>query len=313
MKLSTFFYIILILFISCSYELSKMNDLERMNLFGQVKSIKSNSSKVVERNGKITKIPFEKNNPVIYIDNHFVFERNGNIIEQSNFRNGKLYTKNYLKKDDSLNLTEKKTFNSENKMTEKLSYEYLYDNFGKMKNVKKFNFQGDLITNSNYKYLSSGLIITSINFNQDGQETGKWIKEYDNQGNIIENVKYFSHGNTLRVTFKYDNHGNMIERNKYNLDGELREKSIYVYNKKGLKIEENQLEGNGELIDKALTKYDKYGNQIERTFFYIIGKSESKTSYKYQLFDKNNNWIKMITLEENIPTTVTVREIEYFK
>ena len=58
--------------------------------------------------------------------------------------------------------------------------------------------------------------------------------------------------------------------------------------------------------------YDDKGNQAEEISSKADGSSGTKYSYKFDNFDKNNNWVKKITAENDKPSAITYREIDYF-
>ena len=85
-----------------------------------------------------------------------------------------------------------------------------------------------------------------------------------------------------------------------------------IYNEKGNKIEKNYYNSDGSLKSKTTYKYDKKGNNIEYNICYSDG-SLDKTTYKYKYeYDKNNNWTQQVTYENNKPTQITERIIEYY-
>ena len=113
-------------------------------------------------------------------------------------------------------------------------------------------------------------------------------------------------------TIIYNEKGNKIEKNYYNSDGSLKSKTTYKYDKKGNNIEENTYDSDSRLNFKATYKYDKKGNNIEYNICYSDG-SLDKTTYKYKYeYDKNNNWTQQVTYENNKPTQITERIIEYY-
>ena len=136
---------------------------------------------------------------------------------------------------------------------------------------------------------------------------------YNEKGNKIEKNYYNSDGSLKsKTTYKYDKKGNNIEENTYDSDSRLNFKATYKYNEKGNIIEKNYYDSDGRLNFKATYKYDKKGNNIEYNICYSDG-SLDKTTYKYKYeYDKNNNWTQQVTYENNKPTQITERIIEYY-
>ena len=143
-----------------------------------------------------------------------------------------------------------------------------------------------------------------------GSRTDKYryetFKEYDDNGNSIEQNRYNSDGELdEKWTSKYDDKGNEIKSNLYNSDGELEDKYTFEYDYKGNMIEMNWSRG-------TLTfEYDDKGNINEENYYNSDGELKDKKTYEYQ-FDDNKNWIKKIIVKDDKATFIIEREIEYY-
>ena len=135
---------------------------------------------------------------------------------------------------------------------------------------------------------------------------------YNKKGNTIEENDYNSDGSLFsKFTYKYDEKGNIIEKNDYDSDGRLDYKTTYKYDEKGNMIEATYYNSDGRLSSKTTYKYDEKGNTIEENDYNSDSSLNSKTTYKYK-YDKNNNWTQQVTYENNKPTQITERIIEYY-
>ena len=74
-----------------------------------------------------------------------------------------------------------------------------------------------------------------------------------------------------------------------------------------------------DLSYKYTHKYDEKGNMIEETYYDSDGIPDYKYTYKYKSkytckyeYDKNNNWTQQVTYENNKPTQIKERIIEYY-
>lgn len=123
----------------------------------------------------------------------------------------------------------------------------------------------------------------------------------------------------ISFVYKYDDKGNLIEVLLYNNDDSLRSRHVYEYN--GNKIERRFYTEKGTLNFRYVTVLDDKGNEIESTYFDSPMKGwESKSSYKYEEFDKNGNWTKQVTtytrtsngISKVDSVSVTYRTIAYY-
>ena len=143
---------------------------------------------------------------------------------------------------------------------------------------------------------------------------------YDENGNKIKICRYDYDDLSYKYTHKYDEKGNIVEDNSYDSDGSLSSKHTYKYDEKGNIVEDNNYNFDGRLFDSKTTyKYDEKGNMIEETYYDSDGIPDYKYTYKYKSkytckyeYDKNNNWTQQVTYENNKPTQIKERIIEYY-
>jgi hypothetical protein len=198
-----------------------------------------------------------------------------------------LYAKYTNKYDDKGNKIEKSLYNRAGSLDSKETYKYDYDDKGNKIKVNIYDAEGDLS-------------LWSV----------KCTNKYDDKGNLIEqNVYNAVSGILYRVeTYKYDDKGYMIEKN-------IGDKCTNKYDDKGNLIEQNVYNVDGTLDDKYTYKYDDKGNEIERNFYNGNADGVSfviQRTYKYE-FDKNKNWIKKISLDNQSPENIEERKYEYYE
>ena len=68
----------------------------------------------------------------------------------------------------------------------------------------------------------------------------------------------------------------------------------------------------GDLKSKKKFKYNKDGNRTEGSSYDKDGELSYKWKFKYNEFDKKNNWIVRTEYDDDTPTGITEREIEYY-
>lgn len=134
----------------------------------------------------------------------------------------------------------------------------------------------------------------------DGSESGKYIFDYDSQGNLTEENKFLIGILVYKDIYKYDNKGKKLEKNKYNSDGSLISKWTYNYDDKGNIKEENYYkppDGSEYTLDefKETYRYDNKGNIIEQITYRTDGGINKKMTFQYD--DKGNliekNWFDL--------------------
>ena len=266
--------------VSCKQS-EKKNDLTEENLKGKVKSITENTYEAVDKFGQI-----EKGDVSYYAYAVTIYNEKGNKIEENHYNSyGMLYEKYTYKYDENGN------------NIEECHYE---DGILSKKHTYKYDENGNNIQKRRYYYKNG-------KFNSKSSYTYK----YDENGNNIEECHYLTDGKIdYKTTYKYDEKGNKIEICRYDYDN-LSYKYTYKYDEKGNNIEKNKYYSSGNLNYKSTYKYDENGNKIEENSYDFIHRFDYKDTYKYE-YDKNNNWIQQVTYENNKPTQIKERIIEYY-
>ena len=166
------------LFFSCSE--NKENDLDKVNLKGNVKSIYTTSFEAIEKFGEIEK--GDKAREFVW-DNDIktYYNDNGNRIEENQYdEEGELTSKRKYKYDDNGNVIEANQYDEEGELTRK--YKYKYDDNGNRIEAKEYDEDGELENESSYEY----------KFDDKGNWIQQIIFEDDKPTFIIEReIKYY--------------------------------------------------------------------------------------------------------------------------
>lgn len=315
--MKTLFYKVLILSFlvsSCVFANRKDNDLKKMNLYGQVKTIKTESYHAIEEFGEISKGK-KGTSFTTAPDSYSIFDTNGNLIEKTWIKslgmvNSEITTninmKTICKYDSNGNLINKKTYQNETPFED---FVYKYDNDGNLIEHNESGYQESII-NTIFKYDNGILIERTINYANGNKET----KKYDSKGNWIENVSTYS-GSAYKTvkSNKYDDKGNLIEDLWHRDNGSVFMHCIYKYDNDNNLIEQKRysdIENTG-LKEVWNRKYDNNGNVIEENQFKPNEPLYGITEYKYE-FDSKGNWIKRIESFEDGKKFIIEREIEYW-
>lgn len=281
LKIYSIISIASLLFFSCNKSKEIKNDLEKQNLYGNVKSITENNFFAVEKFGEIFKgDTFSELTDSSYIE----FNTNGYIIKSFLF------------------LREKNDYNDKNQLITK---QYL------SKDLKT-------VTTETYKYDNKGYLIESnSDFSKDktkylNDKDGNCIElnQYDSIGNLFNKVK---------TNISFNKEGNRIEERKsYNDDGSFSNHFKTIFDKNGNEIESCFYDESGKIYQKINSKYNRQNLLIEyiEKLEYQKNVSEEWTKlikYKYTKFDSNKNWTEKIEYKNGKPIQIIERKIVYNK
>jgi len=176
---------------------------------------------------------------------------------------------------------------------------------------------------------------TYNSYTNDGELSYRGVEKYDDDWNLIEELKYNSY-DVLISEDRYDENGNHIYSAEYSENGVLKGQSnwTYVYNENGtlLRREQENSDGtkyndrlytcdennrivmvsvyssDGTLIYTIYNEYDEYGNIIEEKYEYdLTGDIFSIISYTYDEFgnELNTQSISPTSPENNFSITST--------
>jgi len=137
-------------------------------------------------------------------------------------------------------------------------------------------------------------------------------RTYENTRLKEENIIQYTYLDTLttKISYNYDKRNRLIySKEVFNEDSNYTE-THRKYNEENILIEEKLIPSKGYRVQTQIKKFDEYGNQIEMTRELDEHKRIWKSSYEY---DSNDNWIKRTSWSNNRPVEQTQRVIEYYK
>ncbi|WP_136669259.1 hypothetical protein [Flavobacterium sp. H122] len=300
--------------LSCT-NLDVKNDLQKLKLNGNVKTLLVNCYTITFEDGKIIK---EKNNiddsDNPDADNKCTFNESGFILSKSTpykdidysyDKNDKLVkiitegdTVNYKYNSNGYVTTERKHDLYEKYFLTKVKYYDLKANL-----VKEIHFnesdKNNLIMDSKYEYDEFNNVIKI-----DDRKIYK--NQYDDKGNLTaKNLYYRNENNILEKDlietyhFKYDNNSNLTDVSNFD------DSNYKIHNKENIRI---------------TYRYDENSNVIEtkkNTFYFLINENrkdiyeDSKYTFEYE-YDSHQNWIvKKIYLNDILINSIE-RKITYY-
>lgn len=279
------------------------SDLEKSNINGKVKSLKSITYSGIDKFGKFDRISIIK-------EEIRKFNESGNITETSLQNN---------------------TSNDENFVSKAL-----YDKGTLIKEYLLFDNKGEMINRTLNFYDSRDMKIKKQFFHKDNFFNETTIYKYDEYRNLIEEIVKDLEETKIKKTFsyKYDTQNNLIEHT-YNFDDSL--VIFHKYDKqKNLILEEGiykrtnyrefkysyEFDENKRLKQKIIeegdsgnnyyeeTSYDKFGNVAIFKKFNLNKELMGYNEFEYQ-YDNYNNWVLRVQYNvENGGIRQIVRETE---
>ena len=315
--------------INNKFALGIENDLKFMNLQKHPKSIKEFKYNAIIKDREV--FPDSNNNKKE--DIFYSFNKRGNLIEKIEYaksiagssKHSKYYydgdgntieinnsDSKYIYEYDSLNRKILEVFYSpKNKIYSKQKFVFNTEN-----NLEKrewFLPNGDLKNRQLFYYDSVGNKTKAIMYKKDKISFSEIIEHKTDDSLRIH--KHYNADNTLNRKAIYKITDNYEEVTSFN---ELENKTGHAINYYDTLKRHTGWEGfnlDGTSKGKRTIEYDRLGNKIlEKT---TPSENHSSIMDKLEEFvyehDKNNNWIKKVRIYNEEPTTIIIREIEYYQ
>ena len=150
---------------------------------------------------------------------------------------------------------------------------------------KEYNIEGNIILEQ--KYYSSGSMRDQNSFKYKGMLKLGFDTEFYNGDKILN----------FKSIFKYDDKRNIIEEsNYYDIDESPVKKTTYKYDDKGNQVEMAIYSEDGNLNLKDISKYDNKGNKVEFNSYSGNGDLRFKSIYEY---DDQGNEVEWISYNED--------------
>ena len=263
---------------------------------------------------------------------HDPFVRNRKVEYRSKISDDSFINSSTFNEDGKV--VKESRFNSKGNLQSKVIHKY--DKNGNLLESDFYNQTESLISKKINTFNSADRLISSNEIDTDEQLLAKETASFDNEGNrILENYRLLNGVFTKIQESVFDRHENNIE-NAYFNNGTLVRKEINTYDSSHNKIEtivflasrneqditrcmydkqNNKIEEvvtkNNLMISKTHSRYDKGNNVIEILAYGINSNLQKHQKLQYQ-YDDANRWIRQITIVNGRPTSVILREIEYY-
>jgi len=148
----------------------------------------------------------------------------------------------------------------------------------------------------------------------DGSVEYKITFRHDEKGNLTERNILKADGSFLyKESYIYDDKGTLTEKKGHKPDGSIEHSETFIYDDKGNIIEMNLFDPIGRLRNVSIYKYDDQGKLIEKEGYNTDGSLAYNVTFTYnETVDKHGNWLIVTVFQDEKPTSITEREIEYY-
>ena len=169
-----------------------------------------------------------------------------------------------------------------------------FDSVGKVLSEIKYQQNGELEEENNYKYDVNEKLIEHHFYYvmDDARETV--VMSRNEKGKLISEVKFYGTDQGARIEFEYDNEDRVIGILNYDDDSDFVSKETILYNEKGAVVSRTTNEADGKIISDFKFNY-KSETEIEELSYDTDGKLISTT---ITIFDDKGR--ELTNVEKNV-------------
>jgi len=196
-------------------------------------------------------------NNLILIKEEFYNEK-GEIQKKNQFRDGELaYSYNYLYNDKG-RLTGEFSSNPELSFIDTTHIDY-------KESMTIYTSITDTSTSYFYRYLNDkGLTKKIISCNSEGDTISRSYKTYDEEGNILTDKYYYYDDLVINKTKRYDSKNRILDEVDLDTENQIKSRSIYDYKSEDhYKLNKKDENGNLTFLKEELRINNKYGDAIK--------------------------------------------------
>lgn len=205
-------------------------------------------------------------------------------------------------------LAEKKTFNSQNNPTDKITY--MYDSKGNVNEENIYLATEYVQYKAVNKYDKKNRKISEARYDKNSKKLYETVFKYEGD-NLIKKYTLNEKGEIdYSEDFTHDKKGNVLTHLTFEKFDNSKTLDIYSYDEKGNKTIWD-VSKDGKPFMKAVYTYDKNNNNTMIAVTDATGNEVDKREYVYE-YDAKGNWIKRTTKIKGIPTYIAERQISYY-
>ncbi len=184
-----------------------------------------------------------------------------------------------------------------------------YDQQGKLIEYGYYDSKGNLIEKRSFKFADDGKELEYRSYNREGL-LEKRISKYDSQNRLIQ-LDRFSDTETNwknRVIFTYNEKSQVTQLDSLSSAGGI-SKFAFQFDENGNVINSSEKDTHGQLIEEITYEYNRDNQPTQILNHHPQDNMREKIVYEY---DSYGNWIRKIDYVNEIPLTITRRDILYY-
>lgn len=229
-----------------------------------------------------------------------VYNTEGYIVEK-HFLHSSFRKKHLYKYDKNNNLLSEDVFEFD---ALSLRNEYKYNADNQIVEEKFDQHSGEGGITAIYDYNDFGELLTCMYYDVDGKFSAKDVYSYENKKCIRKETRSAENWLNAQASYQYDNKG-FLTKIDFEMPQNFTYSSSFFYEKG--KLKEEIMKVNNRPDSKITNIFDEKGRVITQ----LNASINSTITYSYT-DDYKGNWIKLEVVENNLPTLIIERNIEYF-
>lgn len=114
-------------------------------------------------------------------------------------------------------------------------------------------------------------------------EIKRFYQEYDQRGNLVNEIDYDSEGKVQEeLKYEYNTLNQKVKETDYDSNGKVQEERKYEYNTLNQKVKEIHSTPEGKINEMTTYEYDEKGDRVLKIVTEGNGKLKSKKKYVYE-------------------------------
>ena len=191
------------------------------------------------------------------------YDQFGNEVGHAYYIHDDLLYRSIARFDSRNRKVELQSFNANGTRRDRFIYQY--DRRGRQTALEEQS-GGAMIRRSVTTFDRRGKELERVEYNSSGTYEGRYVNRYDNSGNLVSKIHYYTvdgKPRSSRSTYRHDRNGEVLQETLY-LDGVLNETKTYKRDARGNPLEVIETDGQHRVVEKRAWSYefDPQGNPV---------------------------------------------------